>query len=39
MPASPFGRYRQYSSGIRSHHLGVDIANALGTPVRVAALT
>ena len=34
---SPFGRYRQYSSGIRSHHLGIDIANTLGTPIRAAA--
>ncbi len=34
---SPFGRYRQYSSGVRSHHLGIDIANTLGTPVRAAA--
>ncbi len=34
---SPFGRYRQYSSGVRSHHLGIDIANSLGTPIRAAA--
>lgn len=34
---SQFGRYRQYSSGIRSHHLGIDIANTLGTPIRAAA--
>jgi murein DD-endopeptidase MepM/ murein hydrolase activator NlpD len=33
---SPFGRYRQYSSGIRSHHLGLDIANVEGTPIHAA---
>ena len=34
---SPFGRYRQYSSGVRSHHLGLDIANPVGTPIHAAA--
>jgi murein DD-endopeptidase MepM/ murein hydrolase activator NlpD len=30
---SPFGKFREYSSGVKRHHLGIDIANALGTPV------
>ena len=30
---SPFGKYREYSSGVKRHHLGIDIANAQGTPV------
>jgi murein DD-endopeptidase MepM/ murein hydrolase activator NlpD len=34
---SPFGRYREYSSGIRRHHLGLDIANPVGTPIHAAA--
>jgi murein DD-endopeptidase MepM/ murein hydrolase activator NlpD len=34
---SPFGRYREYSSGVRSHHLGLDIANPVGTPIHAAA--
>lgn len=34
---SPFGRYRTYSDGQRSHHLGMDIAAPTGTPVGAAA--
>ncbi len=34
---SPFGRYRSYSDGRRSHHTGVDIANRRGAPVVSAA--
>ena len=30
---SPFGKFRTYSSGVKRHHLGVDISNATGTPV------
>lgn len=30
---SPFGKVRTYSTGAERHHLGVDIANAVGTPV------
>lgn len=30
---SPFGKVRTYSTGAQRHHLGVDIANAVGTPV------
>lgn len=30
---SPFGKFRTYSTGVKRHHLGVDIANATGTPV------
>ncbi len=34
--SSPFGRYRTYSDGRRSFHLGMDIAGAVGTPVVAA---
>ncbi len=34
---SPFGKVREYSTGLRRHHLGLDIANAPGTPVVAAA--
>lgn len=30
---SPFGKYREYNTGVRRHHLGTDIANVEGTPV------
>ena len=30
---SPFGKYREYNTGVRRHHLGTDIANIVGTPV------
>ena len=30
---STFGKYREYNTGVRRHHLGTDIANAVGTPV------
>ncbi|MEK9138394.1 MAG: M23 family metallopeptidase, partial [Bacteroidota bacterium] len=30
---SPFGKYREYNTGVRQHHLGTDIANGEGTPV------
>ena len=30
---SPFGKYREYNTGIRRHHYGTDIANVVGTPV------
>ena len=30
---SPFGKYREYNTGVRRHHYGTDIANAVGTPV------
>ena len=30
---SPFGKYREYNTGVRRHHLGTDIANVVGTPV------
>jgi len=34
---SPFGKFREYSSGVKRHHLGIDIANARGTPIRAPA--
>ena len=34
---SPFGKFREYSSGVKRHHLGIDIANATGTPIRAPA--
>lgn len=33
---SPFGTYRKFSTGGEERHLGVDIANKEGTPVRAA---
>lgn len=33
---SAFGRYRTYSDGRKKHHLGTDLANITGTPVRSA---
>ena len=30
---SPFGKYREYSTGVRRHHYGTDIANVVGTPI------
>ena len=30
---SSFGKYREYNTGVRRHHLGIDIANVVGTPV------
>ena len=30
---SPFGKYREYNTGVRRHHYGTDIANVTGTPV------
>ena len=33
---SPFGKYRRYSDGQRSHHTGLDIANRRGSPVWAA---
>lgn len=35
--SSPFGRFRTYSDGARQHHLGLDIANTTGSPVRAMA--
>ena len=34
--SSPFGKYREYSSGVKSHHLGLDLSNETGTPVYAA---
>lgn len=34
---SPFGKYRTYSDGGKTHHNGVDIANRTGTPVAASA--
>jgi murein DD-endopeptidase MepM/ murein hydrolase activator NlpD len=31
--SSQFGKYREYSSGVKSHHLGLDLSNEPGTPV------
>ena len=33
---SPFGKYREYNTGVRRHHYGTDIANVVGTPVYAA---
>lgn len=30
---SSFGKYRKYNTGVRRHHLGIDIANTVGTPI------
>ena len=30
---SPFGKYREYNTGVRRHHYGTDIANVIGTPI------
>ena len=30
---SSFGKYREYNTGVRRHHLGIDIANVVGTPI------
>ena len=30
---STFGKHRVYNTGVRRHHLGIDIANVVGTPV------
>ena len=30
---SSFGKYREYNTGVRRHHLGIDIANVAGTPI------
>ena len=35
--SSPFGKYRTYADGARSHHLGLDIAEVEGAPVGAAA--
>lgn len=34
---SPFGKFRSYADGARSHHRGTDIAQRTGTPVRAPA--
>lgn len=33
---SPFGKYREYNTGVRRHHYGTDIANVVGTPVHAS---
>lgn len=30
---SPFGKYREYNTGVKRHHLGTDIANQTGTAI------
>ena len=30
---SPFGKYREYNTGVKRHHLGIDIANQVGTSI------
>lgn len=35
--SSPFGRYRTYSDGRKSHHLGLDLEAERGVPVVAAA--
>ncbi|MEQ1564223.1 MAG: peptidoglycan DD-metalloendopeptidase family protein [Myxococcota bacterium] len=35
--SSPFGKYRSYSDGKKSHHLGLDLSEPPGTPVGAAA--
>ena len=30
---SPFGKYREYNTGVRRHHYGTDIANVVGTHI------
>ncbi|HIC02956.1 TPA: M23 family metallopeptidase [Candidatus Poribacteria bacterium] len=32
---SPFGKYREYNTGVKRHHLGIDIANQVGTAIYV----
>lgn len=34
---SPFGKYRSYSDGKKSHHTGLDLSEERGTPVGTAA--
>ncbi len=34
---SPFGKFREYSTGVKRHHKGLDIAAPLGTPIHAAA--
>ena len=33
---SPFGKYREYNTGVRKPHYGTDIASNVGTPVHAA---
>ena len=33
---SPFGKFREYNTGVRRHHLGTDIANNVGTAIYTA---
>jgi murein DD-endopeptidase MepM/ murein hydrolase activator NlpD len=35
--SSEFGKYREYSSGVKNHHLGLDVSNEPGTPIHAAA--
>jgi murein DD-endopeptidase MepM/ murein hydrolase activator NlpD len=34
---SPFGAYRRYNDGTRSHHTGLDLAHRRGSTIRAAA--
>jgi murein DD-endopeptidase MepM/ murein hydrolase activator NlpD len=34
---SPFGKYRSYSDGKKSHHTGLDLSEERGTPIGAAA--